>query len=85
MEKDNKVILLNRKNLTITGVKKVLTVSESSISLLLDSSSMSILGDEMEVKKINVEEGLLEIQGNINSIKYLGIKEKLGFLKRIFK
>ena len=39
MEKDNKVILVNQKNLTIIGIKKVLAVSETSISLLLETST----------------------------------------------
>lgn len=84
MEKD-KVILINRNNLTVSGIKKVLTVSETNISLLLDSSTMNIAGEGMEVKKLDVESGILEVEGTINCIKYLGVKEKLGLVKRIFK
>jgi sporulation protein YabP len=85
MEKDNKVILVNQKNLTITGIKKVLAVSETSISLLLETSTMHILGEKMEVKKLDVESGLLEVEGKITNIKYLGAKEKTNLFKRIFK
>lgn len=85
MEKDSKVVLLNRKILIISGIEKVLTVSESSISLLLNGSTMNVFGENMEVKKLDVEQGLLEVEGRINNIKYLGVKEKIGFFKRIFK
>ena len=85
MEKDSKVVLLNRKILIISGIEKVLTVSESSISLLLNGSTMNVFGENMEVKKLDVEQGLLEVEGRINNIKYLGVKEKVGFFKRIFK
>lgn len=85
MEKDNKLILINRKNMTVTGIKKVLAVSESAITLLLDSSSMQVLGENMEVKKLDVESGLLEVEGKINNIKYLAPREKTPLLKKIFK
>lgn len=85
MEKDNKLILVNRKNLTITGIKKVLAVSESALSLLLDSSNLNVLGEGMEVKKLDVESGTIEVEGKINNIKYLAPKEKQSVLKKIFK
>lgn len=85
MEKDNKLILVNRKNLTITGIKKVLAVSESALSLLLDSSNLNVLGEGMEVKKLDVESGIIEVEGKINNIKYLAPKEKQSVLKKIFK
>ena len=37
----------------------------------------------MEVTKLDVEQGVVEIAGEINSIQYLG--EKKSLLKRIFK
>lgn len=85
MEKDNKIVLVNRKNLTITGIKKVLTVSDSSLSLHLDGSTLNVIGEGMEVKKIDVESGILEVEGKINSLKYLAPKERLNLFKKIFK
>jgi sporulation protein YabP len=82
---DNKLILIDQKNLTITGIKNVIAVSNSNISLNLDSSALQILGEGMEVKKLDVESGLLEVEGKITSIKYMNSKEKIGFFKRIFK
>lgn len=85
MEKNDKLILINQKDLTITGIKKVLAVSETSISLLLESSTMHISGEKMEVKKIDVESGVLEVEGKIICIKYLTAKEKLNLFRKIFK
>lgn len=85
MEKDNKLILINRSNLTITGIKKVLTVSETNISLLLENTSMNIFGEKMEVKRLDVESGILEVLGIINTIKYISAKEKTNLFKKIFK
>ena len=82
---NNKLTLVNQKDLTITGIKKVLAVSETSITLFLDSTNMSITGEGMDVKKLDVEAGILEVEGKINNIRYLAAKEKLSLLKRIFK
>ncbi len=85
MERDNKLILVNRSNLTITGIKKVLAVSETTLSLLLENTSMNIFGEKMEVKKLDVESGILEVLGIINTIKYVSSKEKANLFKKIFK
>lgn len=85
MEKDSKIVLVNRKNLTITGIKKVIAVSEISLSLLLEGSSLNVVGEGMEVRKIDVESGILEVEGKINSLKYLAPKEKTNLFKKIFK
>ncbi len=85
MDKDNKIILINQQNLTITGIKKVLAVSEISISLLIESSTLHISGEKMEVKKLDVESGLLEVEGKVNGLKFFTAREKLNFFKRIFK
>jgi sporulation protein YabP len=85
MEKDSKLILVNRKSLTITGIKKVLAVSDSALSLLVDSSNLTVLGEGMEVKKLDVDSGIIEVEGKINNIKYLTPREKLNLFKRIFK
>lgn len=82
---DNKLTLVNQKDLTIAGIKKVLAVSQTSITLFLESTNVNILGEGMEVKKLDVEAGLLEVEGKITNIKYLAAKEKLSLLKRIFK
>ena len=82
---ENKVILINQTNLTITGIKKALALSETLLSLALENQSLIISGNKMEVKKLDVEAGTLEVEGKITTIKYIGPKEKIGFIKRIFK
>ena len=39
----------------------------------------------MEVKKLDVESGNIEISGKIYCIKFSGAKEKLSLFKKIFK
>ena len=71
--------------MTITGIKKAAALSENSLTLQLENQTLNVLGSGMEVKKLDVEAGVLEVGGKISSIKYVGPKEKVGLVKRIFK
>lgn len=82
---DNKLILINRKNLSLTGIEKVVGISDSELLVEVDGVALSIQGSDMEVKKLDVESGVLEIEGLINSMKYFDKKQKVNFIKRIFK
>jgi sporulation protein YabP len=85
MGNENKLILIGQRNLTISGIKKMLAVSESSISLQLENTAMNVAGEKMEVRKLDVEAGILEVEGKITNIKYISAREKVGLIKRIFK
>lgn len=82
---DNKLILINRKNLSLTGIEKVVGISDSELLVEVDGVALSIQGSDMEVKKLDVDSGVLEIEGLINSMKYFDKKQKVNFIKRIFK
>lgn len=82
---DNKVVLNARKNLSILGITKVILANESTLNLEMENCAMIVQGENMEVKKLDVQNGNLEVEGIINLIKYIGKKEKTGIFKRIFK
>ena len=77
------VNLYNQKILNITGVESVNTMNENQIVLVACSKKMCITGSNLEVEKVDVENGILKVKGNINGIVYTQKKET--FLKRIFK
>lgn len=82
---ENRLILINQTNLTITGIKKAVGISETALALELENTSLQVSGSGMDVKKLDIESGILEVNGKIHSIKYIGVKEKLNLFKRIFK
>lgn len=82
---DNKLTLTNRKILSLTGIEKVVGISDSELLVEVDGVALSVQGSNMEVKKLDVESGILEVDGMINNIKYFDKKQKLSFIKRIFK
>ena len=80
---NHKIVLDNRKVLSITGVKKMESINETHAEADVGGSVLSVLGKNMHILKLDVEQGVLEIEGEIDAIKYLG--EKKSVLKRIFK
>lgn len=83
--KDSMLALTNQSNLSLTGVEKVIEVSEKQLVLEVAGTMLMIDGNNMSVQKLDVENGLLEIKGFINALKYQNKKEKINIIKRIFK
>ena len=83
MHKGHKVVLENRNNLCITGIDKVDNVSPTHFSCITMNTKMHIEGQDMQVVKLDVEQGVVEITGQIDSIRYSG--EKKSLIKRLFK
>ena len=78
MEKENPIKefnhtfnLIERKNATITGVKKI--ESFDSEEFLIDSNMGTIVlkGEGLELLKLDNKEGKVIIKGMINSLNYL--------------
>lgn len=78
------ITLTDRKQLSLTGVEKMISVKPDLLQLNTDFGTLQITGTAMEVSKLDLEEKVLEVKGVITSIKYLDDK-KAPLFKRIFK
>ena len=87
MEEKNllhKISMLDRKQLNISGVLKVLSSNPSCIVLKLSNTDIEIHGNELTLESFN--ENNIEIKGNIDLIKYSkNFKVKESLFKRVFK
>ncbi len=85
----HKVNLWNRNKGTITGVKDVVSFDVAEIILETELGMLSIKGNDLHVKRLTVEKGEVEIDGNIDGFQYTDHKEKNmsgdGLLSRLFK
>ena len=85
----HKVNLWNRNKGTITGVKDVVSFDVAEIILETELGMLSIKGNDLHVKRLTVEKGEVEIDGNIDGFQYTDHKEKNvsgdGLLSRMFK
>ncbi|MDD3223319.1 MAG: sporulation protein YabP [Clostridium sp.] len=87
-DKKSNVLLENRKRLSITGVKEVISFNDEIIVLTTNLGLLTIKGNELKMNKLDVQNGDMIITGKINSCIYSAsenIKNKDSILKRLFR
>jgi sporulation protein YabP len=85
VHKDHKVIMDNRRKITITSVTKAISANASSVLLQLQGSKCVVNGKELHINKLDINDGIAEIVGEIYSFKYSGTGESKNFFKRMFQ
>ncbi len=81
--KSHKLICENQKSLSLTGVEKTDNATPTQFCCVVNGKRLCILGKNLTVKKIDVSEGIVELDGDIAEIKYQ--EEKTPLLKRLFR
>jgi len=85
LEKEQLLVLSNRKNLSITGVNKIVSLKPDLIQLETTFGGTSILGENLELIKLDNSTTRAEISGVINEIKYIESKSKSNLFRKLFK
>ena len=96
MEKDKELSSFNhsisvveRKNILITGVKKVDSFDKEEFLVETIMGYLALKGDELELVKLDTLAGSVTIKGYVNSFDYIednSKKEKEGsIISRLFK
>ena len=80
-----KLLHLEGDSLLLQGVTKVISSSQSQAVLQCGENVIVLTGNNIEVKKLELESGEVCLQGNFVNIKLSAQKEKQPLLKRIFK
>lgn len=85
---DHDVIMRGRKLLDITGVKQVESFDNEEFLLETSMGFLAIKGQNLQMKNLDVEKGIVSIKGKIFDLVYLdehhGEKAK-GFFSKIFR
>ncbi len=87
--RSHNLVLENREKMSVSGVEHVTSFDPSIIILVTVQGNMTIKGSELDIKKLNLDDGNLSIHGYVDSIVYtdkqdMGSKGK-GLLGKIFK
>jgi len=87
--RNHSIILENRERLSVSGVEHVNNFNSENIVLETVAGVLTIKGEELDVNKLNVEDGNVSVTGTVYSLVYsdresLGSKGA-GFLGRMFK
>lgn len=67
----------------LTGIEKVISSCETALCLVSSCGNLNIAGEKLKIIKFNADDGTLDFEGTVNSMKYSGARTPL--LKRIFK
>lgn len=83
----HKLVLAERKLLALTGVKEVLSFDAKEVVLETTRGVLILQGDGMNVKRLLVEQGELELEGRIDSLTYTNREKKDAgsFFARLFR
>ena len=79
------LILENRKQLSLTGVKECLGFDEETILLNTELGKLTIKGNALHILNFNTETGELSAEGRIHAIGYTQNDSKNSFLSKIFR
>ncbi len=84
---EHRLTMLGREKLTVTGVEDVDSFDDDKVVAYTVDGVMTVKGADFRINRLNVEDGELEIEGDIDSIEYAdGHKSDKGsFFSKIFK
>lgn len=66
----HRVIMLNREELSITGIIDVISFDEDMVMVETDMGVLEIKGNELHVHQLNLEIGEMSLTGEIVGLEY---------------
>ncbi|GFI61759.1 spore protein YabP [Clostridiales bacterium] len=66
----HRILLEEREKLSITGVTDVIAFDEETITADTDMGAITIRGEGLHISKLNLDEGILQTEGSVDSIEY---------------
>lgn len=82
------LILENRQDGRVTGVRDVSAFDEKEILLFTEAGKLIIKGEQLHIKQLNLEKGEINLEGKVDSLTYLSKntdKKEESLLKRMFR
>ncbi|MCK8827512.1 sporulation protein YabP [Natroniella acetigena] len=84
-KKEQKIELVDRKLLNLTGIIEVVNFNEIKISLKTNLGTLIIIGEELHISQLDLDSSKLVVDGYIKELKYDQELKKGGFIKKLFK
>ena len=77
----------DRRMMTVSGVKEILSFDEQSVRMLTVSGDLAVEGEGLRVKVLDVERGCVSLEGRIDGVAYLEEEPsgRRGFWSRLVK
>lgn len=76
-----------RKEMSVTGVKEVISFDEACVVLRSECGEMSVEGSELRVGVLDTDRGLVTLSGRIDTVYYTDDRpeQKRGFFGKLFR
>lgn len=85
----HRLSLIDRENMTVTGVRDVMSFDESEVLLETGMGMLTIRGSDLHVNRLTLEKGEVDVVGKIDSLTYadVGTYKRQGesFFSRLFR
>ena len=82
----HKITMENREKLFLTGVEDVDSFDEAEIRVYTSEGQLAIKGEDLHISRLNVDEGELCVEGEIESLVYSNVENRSGgFFSKLFK
>ena len=69
-KRTHKLILNNRRTCNLTGINDVLSFDENEIILETEQGMLMIKGNELQVNRLMLDKGEVDVDGRIDSFTY---------------
>lgn len=81
------IIIEERKSLIVTGVTDIERFDEEEVVVSTPLGQLSIKGQGLHLNKIDVEDGELSVEGELDSVTYADVQDsgKGSFWARLFR
>ena len=80
----HKVVMNERKQLTMTGVTEVVSFEETAVVLRTCLGTLMVHGRELQLKTLSLEGGQVAVDGHIAALIYEEPRQGGGWLSRLF-
>ncbi|GMA50522.1 hypothetical protein GCM10025857_18790 [Alicyclobacillus contaminans] len=68
--------ILGRKSVEVTGVASVESFDTTAFTLITNEGPLSIQGRDLHMKHLDLQSGVVIIEGTVTSLSYIAPKEK---------
>lgn len=83
---EHSLYMSNRKSMTLSGVKDVLSFDENGVSIITVMGNIAIKGSNIKIGSFNTETGDMQMDGKFSAVVYLDDRgEKENFFKRLWR
>lgn len=84
-DKSHGLTLVDRKKLSVTGVEDVDCFNEQLVVLRTPLGTLTVTGAGLNISQLTLEDGRVELEGEVDALEYSGGRKRGGLLGRLFR